>query len=124
MKSTSILAIAALAASLAGMAALGAQQELRPTPGPGSGTMKVVGTVDIGSLPPVEAIQRGDWKVVVGPPEFVAVRGRYTITWPGGERETITVDQLATGGWVRATVEGRARWINLAVARSVEEGSR
>ena len=37
---------------------------------------------------------------------FLKVGGRYEITWPAGERETIAVAQLGSGAWVRARSAG------------------
>ena len=108
-----------------------AQQEMRPTPGPGSGTTGIRGTVDIGNIPPVQAVQSGDWRVAVSnvptvtmaAPPFVHAGARYSITWPTGETETGSSAELHPGGWVRVerTAEGGARWINLATARSIAE---
>lgn len=123
------LVIALAAAGLAWTGA-GAQQEVRSTPGPGSGTMTVRGTVDVGNMADMSVAQRGAWRVgvtdmppvaVSGPP-FVRKGGRYTITWTAAERETVTVLDPGQGGWVRVESTGaRARWINLAVARETQE---
>ncbi|CAN5842156.1 hypothetical protein BH24ACI4_BH24ACI4_21260 [soil metagenome] len=122
------ISIAGLVLICAGAAA---QQEMRSTPGPGSGTTGIRGTVDIGNIPPVQAVQSGDWRVAVSnvptvtmaAPPFVHAGSRYLITWPTGESETVTIAQPGPGGWVRVepTAEGRARWINLATARSISE---
>ena len=109
---------------------LAAQQDVRPVPGPGTGIVKVTGTVDVGALPPVEALQRGDWKVAVTntahvhvmPAEFLKVGAVYAITWSDGVKEGLTVEQILPGGWVRTAVaDGRRRWVNLTSARSVQE---
>jgi hypothetical protein len=133
--STRILAAGVLGGSLI-WAAVAAQQEVRPTPGPGSGTMKVTGSVEVSNTPTVEALQAGAWRVTLGetadvrlaaparvsihPPGFLRVGGRYTITWPGGEREGCAIEQIGAEGWVRTTAEGRQRWINVAMARSID----
>ena len=110
--------------------AVAAQQDVRPVPGPGTGIVKVTGSVDVGTMPPVEAVQRGDWKVAVSntptvqvvPAEFLKSGAVYVVTWSDGVQETLAVEQILTGTWVRTvTTEGRRRWVNLAVARSVQE---
>ena len=109
--------------------ALAAGQEMRPTPGPVSGIVKVEGTVDVGRLPPVEARQLGDWRVAVtntpsvqvAPAEFLKVGTQYAVTWPDGVQEVIGVEQVLPSAWVRTTAGGRIRWVNLALARSIQE---
>jgi hypothetical protein len=111
--------------------------QVQSVPGPGSGIVTVQGKVDIRSLPAMDVGQRGDWKVslanaadvrvvntpavAAAPLPFLKVGGRYDVTWPAGEHETIAVAQLASGGWVRAAVSGRQRWLNLSIARAIEE---
>lgn len=111
--------------------------QVQPVPGPGTGVVTVQGEVDIRRMPLVEAAQRGDWKVSLASaadtrvlampavtqarPPFVRSGGRYAITWSGGEQETIVVGQVADGAWVRTTVNNRERWLNLALARAIEE---
>ena len=111
--------------------------QVQPVPGPGTGVVTVQGEVDIRWLPPIEASQRGDWKVslatvadvrvvnaptvAIAPLAFLRVGGRYDVTWPAGDRETVGIAQLGSGGWVRATGEGRQRWLNLAAAKTIEE---
>ena len=113
-----------------------ASGQVQSTPGFGSGVVQVLGTVDIGKLPPVDVGQRGDWKVslatvadtrvvniptvAIALPPLVTEGGRYVVTWANGEREGIVVRQVA-GAWVRAAVEGPARWVNLSSARAVEQ---
>jgi hypothetical protein len=130
--------IAALAAALLVWAGVSAQQGTRPTPGPGTGIVTVTGSVDIGNTLDVRAAQRGDWRVavantpdvrvantpsvVVAPPGFVK-KGLYEITWPSGDRETVTIVEVGPGGWVQVTKasrDGRRRWVNLSAARDVE----
>lgn len=126
--------IQVLIGSLAGAGVLWAgvpvQQETRTTPGFGSGLTKVVGTVDIGNTPDVQAAQRGEWRVavsnsptvVVATADFVRKDARYSIIWGTGEREQVTVAEAAPGGWVEVSRPGSLkRWINLASARSIEQ---
>lgn len=110
--------------------AAAAQQDVRPVPGPGTGIVKVTGTVDVGTLPPVDAVQRGDWKVavtstppvVVAPAAFLKAGGVYAITWSDGKEEVSAVEEILPGNWVRtAGTQGRRRWVNLTAARSVQE---
>jgi hypothetical protein len=102
-------------------------------PGPGTGIVTVKGTVDIGAMPDVKAVQAGDWSVslantanvrvaATAPLPFVQLGRRYRITWSAGESEDVAVRGVATGGWVNAEGPGgRRRWINLDQARAVEE---
>jgi hypothetical protein len=108
-----------------------------PTPTPGTGSVTVSGKVDVGNVVPVDAAQRGDWRVAVAnapdvrvtnvptvalaPLPFLKVGGRFVVGWPAGEPETVRVVQLASGGWVRVESSGRRRWINLDAARFVDE---
>jgi hypothetical protein len=108
-----------------------------PVPTAGSGTVTVTGKVDISNVVPVDAAQRGEWRVAVAnapdvrvantptvavaPLPFVKVGGRLVVSWPGGEGETIRVLQLGGGGWVRVESSGRRRWMNLDDARFVDE---
>ncbi len=117
-----------------------AQQEMHPRPGPGSGVVKVTGTVDIGKVPTIAATQHGDWRVaqygewrvavteappvVVAGPEFARKGGRYSITWPAGDQETVTLVGVGSGGWAQVEHSGggaKRRWVNFASARAVEE---
>jgi hypothetical protein len=94
--------------------------------------MTVRGTVDVGNVIDVAAAQRGEWRVAVAsaPPvvvaglDFVKKGGRYSITWSGdGPQEAVTIAGMGQGGWVQVeSSSGRQRWVNLAVARAVEEG--
>ena len=103
--------------------------QVQSAPGFGPGVVTVTGTVDIGNVPAVNAVQRGDWKVAVSelpevtmaPLPFLRVGRAYKITWPVGEIQTITVHATGPGGWV-ATDANRRLWLNLAGARSVEDG--
>jgi hypothetical protein len=121
----------------AAVSAQQAQQDVRSTPGLGSGIVTVTGAVEVANSPTVEALQAGQWTVALAQPAdvrlagtsriafalpgIVQARGRYAIVWSGGERETITAEQLGTDGWLRTATDGRPRWINLAMARSIEE---
>src|SRR5262245_55908492 len=112
---------------------IGLVAQVQPVPGPGTGVVTVVGAVNVANTPAVHAVQSGDWRVslanpptvVLAPPEFVHLRGRYDIVWNSGQKDTITVLQIGTGGWgawVRGqTSDGRVRWLNVAAAVSVEE---
>lgn len=129
---TSLIVLGTLVGLALGWAGASAQQEVRPTPGPGSGTITVRGTVDIGNTPHVMAMQSGDWRVTVAnpppdvttAPDFVTPRVRYTIVWPAGDRETVTLAALSPNGWAQVdspASQSARRWINLGVAVSIEE---
>jgi hypothetical protein len=129
---TTLIAILVIGGVALGWAAASAQQEVRPTPGPGSGMTTVRGVVDIGNVPNVMARQSGEWHVTVANPspipvpgaDFLTPRGRYTIAWPAGERETVTILDLGQAGWAQvehAAGKGTRRWVNLGVALSIEE---
>ena len=108
-------------------------QLVQPVPGPGSGIVTVAGTVSVANTPSVNAAQTGEWKVTLAhtpavlltPPEFLRPRGRYDVVWASGQRESITVLQIGSGGWGGwakvQTTNGHTRWINVAGAASVEE---
>ena len=121
-----VIALGATGLALNGASA---QQEVRPTPGPGSGTMTVRGTVDVGNMPDLSVGQRGPWRVGVSEmpplsmaaPPFVRKGARYTIAWSGAERQTLTVLDTGQGGWVRVESNAGARWVNLAAAREIQE---
>lgn len=109
-----------------------AQQEVRPTPGPGSGMVTVRGTVDVGNVPTVMAAQAGEWRVAISSapplmatgPDFLVQGGRYAIVWPTGDRETVHVVATTQAGWAQVehpTGKGARRWVNLGVALAVEE---
>ena len=105
-----------------------AQQETRPTPGPGSGIMNVAGTVSIGNEPRVQVSNTPDVRIanipmVVGaPPPFLRINGRYTITWPDGASDDVTVTDAGQGGWAQVQSAGaRRKWVNLVTARAIEE---
>jgi hypothetical protein len=141
LKREVIMRTTIMAGVLMGAAALwwarSLEGQVQPVPGPGSGIVTVQGQVDIGRLPTVDARQAGSWRVTLdqaadvrvtnaptvamAPLPFFKVGSRYEVTWAAGERETIAIAQLGTGGWIRTTVEGRQRWINLSGARAIEE---
>jgi hypothetical protein len=102
--------------------------QVQAVPGPGTGVVNVRGAVDIANVPVVEAVQRGEWRVavtnpsvVLAPHPFLRLGGRYDVTWPVGEKETIVVGQTGPGGWVRVDTPGKHRWINLDLTKSIEE---
>lgn len=111
--------------------------QVQPVPGPGTGVVTVQGEVDIRRVGPIDVGQRGDWKVslaniadvrvvntpavAIAPLPFLKVGGRYDVTWPAGDRETVGVAQLGSSGWVRAAANGRQRWVNMALAKTIEE---
>ena len=111
--------------------------QVQPVPTFGSGTVTVQGEVDVRRMPVIDVGQRGDWRVslanapdvrvvnmpavAMAPLPFLRVGGRYVVTWPAGDQETIAVTQLGGGGWVRATGGGQPRWVNLGWARVVGE---
>ena len=111
--------------------------QVQSVPGPGTGIVTVQGVVDIRKMPMLDVGQRGDWRVTLASvadtrvlnmppvmlsrPSFVRGGARYAITWPSGEQETIAVGQVGDGAWVRVTVNGRDRWLNLSHARAIEE---
>jgi hypothetical protein len=133
------ITMTALAIALVAWAHLGAQQEMLPKPGPGSGVTPVS--------------QKGDWAVAISNTPSVHIanpiqvrgpiflrRGSYRVTWPNGETENVTIitmasdtqragdrmadrsPELITDGWVEVQSEGRRRWVNIMAARSIEEG--
>lgn len=137
---TRMIAVAVMATGAILWVRLSSGQEVRSNPGPGSGIVRVTGSVDVGNTPLVDAAQRGDWKVAVAnapdvrvtntptvaaaPPDFLKSGRRYQVTWPSGQREEIAVAQIGSGGWARiepGSADGRRRWVNLAGAQAVEE---
>jgi len=122
-----VLVMATAAAAGILWVGVSAQQEMLPKPGPGSGVTKVVGEVNIGNIPDVRVKEMPPLRVSEMPPlsianpPFVRKSERYLITWSDGSSEGVTVLEVGQDGWVK--VEGRrARWINLRLARSVEDG--
>ena len=108
---------------------LTAQQEMLPRPGPGSGIVRVEGSVNVANSPGVRAAQEGnwqvkqdgEWQVKIVPAPFLRPNARYLITWADGSTERIVaLTDVANGAWVM--VEGTPRrWLNLALARAVED---
>src|SRR5262245_5072174 len=86
---------------------IGLVAQVQPVPGPGTGVVTVVGAVNVANTPSVNAVQSGEWKVslassptvVLTPPEFLHLRGRYHIVWSSGQEQTISVLQIGSGGW-------------------------
>lgn len=118
MRPKVMVAVALAAAVLIWIGVSAQQQEMLPRPGPGSGILDVRGTVSIAGAPEVRVTNIPS--VTVTGPTFLRTGTRYTITWPTGEPETVTVLETGPwGGWVR--VAG-ARWINLDAALAVEAG--
>ena len=103
--------------------------QVYPAPTAGSGVVAVTGKVDVGNVVPVTAAQHGEWRVTVAnsptvaaaPLPFLKAGARVLVTWPVGAEETIHVLQLGGGGWVRTESGGRRRWVNLDVARTIDE---
>lgn len=135
MRTKIITGVVAAAAALYWARSIGGQ--VQSVPGPGSGIVIVQGEVDVRRFPQIAVGQQGDWKVslanvadvrvantpavAAAPLPFLRVGGRYMVTWPVGEQETFEVAQLGGGAWVRAAVDGRFRWLNLTVAKSIDE---
>jgi hypothetical protein len=91
-----------------------AQTTRTPTPAPG------VTHVVVDNMPPsVNARQEGAWTVEEKHSPPVRTGRRYTFTWPGGEQDVHTISSTRNDGWVQ--VDGAARWLNTAMAISVEE---
>lgn len=110
-------------------------QETRPVPGFGTGVVKIEGTVEIGNAPVVLAHQSGEWKmtlvspadvrivnappVTLAAPAFLKKDARYEVVWATGDRQTIRVAEVGTGGWIRVDATDGEQWLNLASARAV-----
>ena len=128
-------AVAGVVGLMAGVSA----QDTRSVPGIGTGIVNVRGTVEVANALDVRASQAGEWRVAVAnapdvrvtslpvvdfaSPGFVMRGRRYDVTWTGGEREIVTVEDVGQNGWVRVGGgrEGRRRWVNLTNARAVDE---
>lgn len=131
MNGTRVVGLAAGAAALLWVGVVGAQQEMRPRPGAGSGVMDV----NVINHPAVTAAQSGDWRVSLAStadvriantptvstaaPGFLRRGERYEITWGERELEIVTIDELLSNGWVRAMSNGSSRWLNLNNARGI-----
>ena len=118
MRITVIVVAAGAAAML--WTGVGAQQEMLSRPGPGSGITRVEGSVNIANTPPVRAMQEGEWRVAIAPVTFFRPKGRYLVTWPDGSIDRMTIAETGQGDWVLTEGASR-RWLNLSMARSVEE---
>lgn len=123
-----LLIVVGLSAAAFVWTGVAAQQEMLPRPGPGSGITRVEGTVNIGggsvqiaNVPTVRASQEGDWRLAVAPLPFLKVNTRYLITWPDGGSERLSVADVGPGGWIMVVDTTPRRWVNLSVARAVEE---
>jgi hypothetical protein len=122
------IVVAAVLTLIAGAGAL-AGQEVFQTPRAGTGAVTVMGMVDIGAMPDVVTRQAGEWMVSVdrmpavsvSGPEFVRTGVRYLVTWTDGTSERVRVAQVGTGAWVRIEHASGQRWVNLSMARSVED---
>ena len=103
--------------------------QVYPAPTPGSGVVQVTGKVNIGNIVPVEAAQRGDWRVSVtntpavaaAPLSFLKTGSSYAVTWADGAHEKVRVLQLGGAGWARVEDAARRRWVNLDLARAIDE---
>jgi hypothetical protein len=82
---------------------------------PGAGEWKVA----VSNTPDVRVANTPT--VALSPLPFVKIGGRYDVIWSPNERELIHVTAAGSGGWIRVESSGRARWVNLSLARSVEE---
>ena len=128
-----VLLIVGMCVTGALWAGVSAQQEMQARPGPGSGVMNV----NVINHPAVTAAQSGEWQVSLTRPAdvritnnpnitvsnayFLARGTAYRITWSGEERETVTVTEVGGGGWVQVQSAGARRWINVSIARVIEE---
>jgi hypothetical protein len=113
----SVMALMAVGAAVVVWIGVSAQQEMLPRPGPGSGIIDVRGTVSLANVPDVRIAEIPP--VTINGPAFLQRGSRYTVTWPSGEREQITVTETGQGGgWVRVST---SRWVNLDAAYAVEQ---
>ena len=124
---------AAIAAAALFWVAASSGQDVRPVPGPGSGVVTVRGTVDVGSMPDVRAVQAGEWKVsVANTPnvrvaatthlDFVRQGQRYRVIWAPDQTEEVVVAQLGSWGWIRVeskTGAAGSTWTRRKASRSV-----
>ena len=140
MRSTLIVA-AVLVMGIIAWGRAGAQQEMLPRPGPGSGITR--------------AAQHGDWQVSISDMPALRITGgvplrgptflrnrSYKVTWPNGDEERVVITavpdvratergterlperspELTSEVWVEVqTGSGNKRWINLMAARAIEE---
>jgi hypothetical protein len=132
MRIRGLVVLAVVAAGMWWVGVAAQQQEVRKTPGPGSGIVDVRGTVSLAGVSEVRLTEVPDVNVVhmpavrvaavppvtIAAPAFIERGGRYAVTWPTGERDTFVVTDVAPGsGWVQV---GTSRWVNLSTARVVE----
>ena len=109
-----------------------AQQEMLPKPGPGSGVtrvtgdVRVAGDINVANTPNVRVVDTPTIRVVdlpplaIAPPPFARKGGSYIVTWGDGGTENVILADIGPDGWVR-TEGGRPRWINLRLAKAVEQ---
>lgn len=103
--------------------------QVYPAPTPGSGVVQVTGKVNVGNIVPVDAAQRGEWRVSVAntpavapvPLSFLKSGSTYAVTWADGARENVRVLQLGGAGWARIEHATLRRWVNLDLARAIDE---
>lgn len=135
MKRRTMIAVSVAAAVLVWIGVSAQQQEMLPRPGPGSGIIDVRGTVSIANVPEVHVTSIPSVTVTsippvhvtsippvtVSGPTFIQKGRRYTVTWPSGEDESVTVVEPGQGGgWVRVATTSGSRWINLDGALAIE----
>ncbi|OFW09893.1 MAG: hypothetical protein A3H96_01690 [Acidobacteria bacterium RIFCSPLOWO2_02_FULL_67_36] len=121
MRATAIAAGIFVVAALTWVGISG--QAVRERPGPGSGIVDVRGTVAVSELPAVTVSRLPAVDVsrlpaiTIAPYDFVRTRASYRVVWSDGESEDLTIIELGRDGWARVSA---TRWVNLALARSVE----
>lgn len=104
-----------------------------PVPTLAPDTLKVEGTVSVGNVPTVYAMQLGDWNtntsgtltIKAPAPAFLQSGQTYVFRWPGIERpETYQILDISGDGWVQAKTaggkEGVTRWLNPTQALTIE----
>ena len=118
MRTKAVAAAAAAVAILAWVQTSNGQ--VFPAPTAGSGVVQVTGKVDVGNVVPVDAGQRGEWRVAVttmpptavAPASFLKSGASYAVTWADGAQENVRVLQLGGAGWARIEHPTRRRWVN------------
>ena len=127
---------ALVVAGLAIAVGVAARGQVQSVPGPGSGVVMVTGRVEVVDGM-VRSTQNGDWKVTLAhvpdvrvvntasvaeaPLPFLKQGARLRVTWPDNVVDNVQVGQLGSGGWIRNDAAGRNVWLNLALARYIEE---
>lgn len=107
-----LAAILALPVLFAMMVA--AQTTRVPAPAPG------VTHVIVDNEPVAASVrQEGPWSVESTRTSPAVAGHRYTFVWPDGERNVHVVTRVRDDGWVQ--VDAAARWLNTAMAVSIEE---